>query len=61
MLKIRSKYIIKQIFENIIEKKNMQLVKYNKKLQNIINLSLKSYKMYNQTEIELIPVLSYKN
>jgi len=61
MLKIRSKYIIKQIFENIIDKKNIQLVKYNKKLQNIINLSLKSYKMYNQTEIELIPVLSYKN
>ena len=60
MLKIRSKYIIRQIFENISEKKKMQLLKCSKKIQNIMDISLKSYKIYNQIEIELIPILSYK-
>ena len=53
MLKIRSRYIIKQIFDNIIERRYLSIVKYNKKHQNILNLSIKNYKIYNQIEIEL--------
>ena len=38
MLKIRSKYILKQIFQNIKQNKYLELIKYNKKIQiNQIN------------------------
>ena len=60
MLKIRSRYIIKQIFDNIIERRYLSIVKYNKKHQNILNLSIKNYKIYNQIEIELIPISNYE-
>ena len=55
MLKIRSNYIKKKIFKNISEKKCLQLLKFNKNIQNILHMSIKDYKLYNQIEIELIP------
>ena len=60
MLKIRSKYILKKIFENINQRRCLQLVKYNKKIQYKINISLKDYNEYNQIEFELYPILYYQ-
>ena len=60
MLKIKSRYIIKQIFENISEKKNLQIINYNKQLQKLLDISIKDYKEYNQIEIELIPIAHHK-
>ena len=41
------------------KKKKLEIVKYNKKIQNRINLSVKDYKVYSETftpiEIEIIP------
>ena len=41
------------------KKKKLEIVKYNKKIQNRINLSVKDYKEYSETftpiEIEIIP------
>ena len=41
------------------EKKKLEIVKYNKIIQNRINLSVKDYKEYSETftpiEIEIIP------
>ena len=55
MLKIRSKYILKKIFQNIKQNKYLQLIKYYKKIQNKLDKSLEDYKEYNQIEIDLIP------
>ena len=60
MLKIRSKYIMQRIFGNINEKKYLQLIKYNKSLQDKLNKSIKNYIEYNQIEILLIPVSETK-
>ena len=42
------------------KKKELEIVKYNKKIQNRLNLSVKDYKEYSETftpiEIEIIPV-----
>ena len=53
MTKIKSKYILKKIFENISQKKYLQTIKFNKKLRNKLEINLKDYKIYNQIEIEL--------
>ena len=57
--KIKSRYILSKIYDNMTKKKKLEIVKYNKRIQNRINLSIKNYKEYSQTfssiEIEIIP------
>ena len=54
---IKSKYIIIKIFDNLKTRKFLQIIKYNKKISERIEISLKeSFKKYwidNQIEIEL--------
>ena len=59
MLKIRSKYIIKRIFDNLMIKKSLLIMKINKKLQNKIDYSIKDYIEYNQIEIDLKLIPDY--
>ena len=51
--------LILKIHENIQKRKLLEIVKYNKKTQNRLNLSIKDYKIYSETftpiEIEIIP------
>ena len=62
MLKIRNKYLIKNIFNTIKQNKFLEIVKYSKVMQNKLNMSIKDYIEYNQIEIEIIPVenIEYK-
>ena len=54
--KIRSKYIQIKIFDNLEEKKLLNIVHYNKKYQKLMNKRLKDYKNeYSKIEIEIIP------
>ena len=53
---IKSKFILKKIYEKIIPKIMYKLIKLNKKLQQKSGISLSDYKDYYETiEIELIP------
>ena len=52
---INSKYILSKIYNNMTKKKKLQIVKYNKKVQNRLNLGIKDYKEYSEIEIEIIP------
>ena len=56
---IKSNYFLERIYDNILKKKSLDIVKYNKRLQNRINLSIKDYKEYSEKfssiEIEIIP------
>ena len=57
--KIKSKYILEIIFENLRKKKLLLIIKPNKRIQNRINISINDYKeyceKYSQIEIEIIP------
>ena len=57
--KIKSNYFLERIFNNILKKNSLEIVKYNKNIQNRINLSIKDYKDYSEKfssiEIEIIP------
>ena len=56
---IKSRYILSKIYDNMPKKKKLEIVKYNKKVQNRLNLGVKDYKEYSETftpiEIEIIP------
>ena len=57
--KIKSRYILSKIYDIMSKKKKLEIVKYNKKVQNRLNLGVKDYKEYSETftpiEIEIIP------
>ena len=57
---IKSRYILSKIYNNMTIKKKLEIVKYNKRIQNQLNLDVKDYKEYLETftsiEIEIIPM-----
>ena len=57
--KIKSDYFLQKLYDNMTKKKKLEIVKYNKKIQNRINLNIKNYKEYSEAftpiEIEIIP------
>ena len=52
---IKSRYILSKIYSNITIKKKLEIVKYNKKIQNRLNLDFKDYKEYGEIEIDIMP------
>ena len=56
LIKIRSKYIIIKIFDNIKQNKLLKIINYNKKYQKLMNIKFKDYKNeFLNIEIEVIP------
>ena len=56
LAKIRSKYIVINIFEHLRSDKLLDLIRYNKKYQKLMNKKLIHYKKeFSKIEIELIP------
>ena len=54
--KIKSKYILKQIFDNLKTNKLLRVIHYNKILKNILNIKLKDYiNEHSKIIIEIIP------
>ena len=53
---IKSRYILSKIYNNMTKKKKLKIVKYNKKIQNRLNLSVNDYEEYCKIEIEIIPI-----
>ena len=56
---LKSDYFLQKICYNMNKKKSLELAKYNKKIQNRLNLSIKDYKEFSEIftpiEMELIP------
>ena len=56
---IKSRYILSKIYNNMTIKKKLEIIKYNKRIQNRLNLGVKDYKEYSETftpiELEIIP------
>ena len=52
---IKSRYILSKIYNNMTMKKKLKIVKYNKRIQNRLNLSTEDYKECCEIEIEIIP------
>ena len=54
--KIRCKYVVKRIFDNLKQNKLLNIIHYNKKYQKLMNKNLKSYENeFFKIIIEIIP------
>ena len=57
VLKIRSIYIMKHIFNNILQNKLLNIIRYNKNIRKKLNIQINNYKEeYFKIVIEIIPV-----
>ena len=57
---IKSLFILRKLFEFTKQKTYLKLLKYNKKLQEKLNITIKSYSDFLYIEIELIPKHKYR-
>ena len=54
---IKCDYILRFIFDNLSEKRNLKIVRKNKSLQERLEINIKDYKKYkNRIEMNLIPI-----
>ena len=44
--KIRSRFILKRIFDNLKENKFLETIRYNKEIRNKLDISINDYKEY---------------
>ena len=55
---LKNKYTLVKIFDNILKKKLLDIIKYNKKIQKRINININEYikysEIYSSIEIEVI-------
>ena len=52
ILLIKSKFILKKIFDSLYNKKSLKIINYNKQIQNFLNKDLNAYK-YEFLKIEI--------
>ena len=54
---VKSNYMVKSIFNYIKRNKSLNIIKFNKNVQEILDITIKDYKYYYETlEIGIIPV-----
>ena len=54
---LKNDYFLQKLFNNLLKKKILDVVKYNKNIKHRINISIKDYKEYSELiEIEIKPV-----
>ena len=46
--KLKSDFFLEKLYDNMPKKKKLEIVKYNKRIQNRLNLSVKDYKEYSE-------------
>ena len=45
---LKNDYFLQILFNNLLEKKSLEIIKYNKNIKNRINISIKDYKEYSE-------------
>ena len=56
---LKSDYFLLNLFNNLLKKKSLDIIKYNNNIKDRINISIKDYKeyseIYSSIEIEIKP------
>ena len=56
---LKNDYFLRNVFNNLLKKKSLDIVKYNKNIKNRINININNYKEYSEKyssiEIEINP------
>ena len=55
LFNVKSKYILKKIFENVKQIKYLNILRYNKSLQKRMNITLDNFIKCQNIEIKIVP------
>ena len=59
-LNIKSKFVLKKIFDYVHKKISLEIIKYNDNIQKSLNININNYKKFSEIfssiEIEIIPI-----
>ena len=59
---LKNDYFLQKLFNNLLKKKFLDIIKYNKNIKERINISIKDYKeyseIYSSIEIEIKPIIN---
>ena len=59
---LKSNYLLRKLFDNLLKKKSLDIMKYNNNLKNRLNINIKDYKeyseIYSSIEIEIKPMIN---
>ena len=59
-INLKSDYFLRKLFDNLLKKKLLDIIKYNNNLKDRINININNYKEYSETyssiELDIIPV-----
>ena len=59
IVQIKSNYVLKKVYVNMIKNRTLAIIKYNKNIQKRLNVSIKDYKewcgIFSSIELEIIP------
>ena len=58
---IKSKYIVGIIFNILSRRRSLEIIRHNKNIQKLLDISKKDYEEYSQIEIEVKPINNYYN
>ena len=57
---LKSDYFLIKLFNNLTQKKSLEIIKYNNNIKRRLNININDYKEYSETyssiEIEIIPI-----
>ena len=57
---LKNDYFLKKLFHNLLKKKSLDIIKYNKSIQKRIDININHYKVfseqYSSIELEIIPI-----
>jgi len=45
---LKSNYLLKKLFGNLLKKKSLDIIKYNHNLKNRMNININNYKEYSE-------------
>ena len=46
--KLKNDFFLQKLFHNLLKKKSLNIIKYNKNIKKRINISIKDYKEYSE-------------
>ena len=51
---LKSDYFLQKLFNNLLKKKSLDIIKYNKNIKNRININIKDYKEYSEINLLIL-------
>ena len=58
--KLKSDYFLQLLFNNLLKKKSLDIIKYNNNIKSRMNISIKDYKEYSEiySTIEIVLIIN---